>query len=682
MRNIYTCAQAAVSVLRQSVAAARQLTGAKGRAAALAAGALLAAAASAQSPDASDWGSYGQDAFGQRFSSLDEVNRTSISRLDVAWTYQTRALDAGVLGSTRMSFAATPVLAFGLLYLQTPTNIVIALDPDTGAQHWRRDLQSRRDRAYAEVVSRGVSVWQDSDPKHQGPCAQRVLAGTLDARLVALDARTGDPCDDFGTAGVVDLTAELRIPDRAGYEITSPPAIYGASVIVGATIEAAGAATAGRGIIRAYDVRTGAKLWSFDPLPDSPDHPAAGEWQPQQAASAGGGGAWGVMSVDEDSGMVLVPTGPASPAYFGGTRTGSNRFASSLLALDARTGKLLWSRQLVHHDLWNLDVAAQPVLADIEVQGVPRPAVVQATASGMIYVFDRTRGEEIFPIIEKPVPVSHVPSELAWPTQPFSMLPPLVPQQKLKPADAWGITFWDRSQCRDLIASHRNEGIFTPPDLTGTITLPGHLGGVGWGGITFDEDRQRIIAAVNLMPEVVTLVPRAEYEGQVRSGRYPQATFGAQAGTPYGVRREPLLSPWGLPCTPPPWGQLVSVDLRHNRIVWQVPLGSSEGMGPKWAPPRDFGVPSAGGPLATAGNLVFMAGTRDGYFRAFDIETGRLLWKRHLPAGGQSTPMSYRAGRDQRQFIVICAGGNGPLGVPVGDYVIAFALPPLSQRKP
>jgi quinoprotein glucose dehydrogenase len=300
----------------------------------------------------------------------------------------------------------------------------------------------------------------------------------------------------------------------------------------------------------------------------------------------------------------------------------------------------------------------------------------------MLYVLERTRGEEISPIIEKPVPASRVAGEQAWPTQPFSQLPPLVPQAKIKSEDAWGITFWDRYKCRQLIASHRSEGIFTPPDTTGTITVAGHLGGVGWGGIAFDEDRQRVIAAVSLLPEVVTLVPRAQYEQQVRSGEYPGATFLPQEGTPYGVRREPLLSPWGLPCTAPPWGELVSVDLRHNRIVWQVPLGSTATMGPKWVPPRDFGVPSAGGPIATAGELVFVGGSIDGYFRAFDIETGRALWKYALPAGGQSTPMTYRAGRYQRQYIVICAGGNGQLGTPGGDYVIAFALPTLAPRRP
>jgi quinoprotein glucose dehydrogenase len=428
-------------------------------------------------------------------------------------------------------------------------------------------------------------------------------------------------------------------------------------------------------VIRAFDARSGTLLWAFDPIPDSPTHPAAAEWNLAQAATTGAANSWGLMSIDEDNGLVLVPTGSASPGYFGGTRLGSNRFADSLLALDARSGKLVWHQQLVHHDLWDYDLAAQPVLGDIEVQGVPVPAVIQATKTGMLYVFDRTKGQSLFPINEKPVPPSFVAGEQASPTQPFSAIPSLVSQKPVDPADAWGVTFWDRGKCRDLLSAHRNEGIFTPPDPHGTILSPGYIGGVNWGGIAFDEQRQRVIAAVNHLPMLVTLVPQAELQEQIRSGNYPNSDFAKQAGTPYAMRREPLLSPWGLPCTAPPWGTLVSVDLRRNRIAWQVPLGSTEGIGPWFAPTRDFGMPNMGGPIATAGDLVFVGAAMDSYFRAFDIETGRELWKHRLPAGGQATPMTYRAGRNQRQFIVIAAGGHGVLNTPRGDYVIAFALP-------
>ena len=644
--------------------------------AAAAATASLAAAAYGQSPDASDWGYYGGDAFGEHYSSLDEINRKNVSKLQVAWTYRTGELGAGFARAGKLTFEATPILAFGALYLETPTNIVIALDPESGRERWRYDPHIDRSRHYSEAAARGVSVWEETDPKRQPQsCARRIFTGTLDARLLALDAQTGKPCADFGTHGQVDLTQGVRLRERDEYLVTSPPAIRGDLLVVGSAVGDNGATDVERGIVRAFDVHTGGLRWSFDPIPDSPSHPAAADWDAAQAAATGAANAWGVMSVDEDHGLIYVPTGSASPDFFGGKRLGSNRFANSLLALDAATGKLIWQQQLVHHDLWDFDLAAQPVLVDVEVQGIPVPAVIEATKSGMLYVFERTKGRPLFPIEERRVPASLVPGEQASPTQPFSSLPSVVSQRPVGPGDAWGITFWDRGKCRDLIASHRNEGIFTPPDTRGTIMSPGYIGGVNWGGVAFDARRQRVFAAVNHLPMVVTLIAPGDLGKEAASGKYPNSEFARQAGAPYAMRREPLLSPWGLPCTAPPWGSLVSVDLRHNRIVWQVPLGSTEGIGPWFAPTRDFGTPNMGGPIATAGDLVFVAAAMDSYLRGFDLETGRELWKYRLPAGGQATPMTYRAGRSQRQFLVISAGGDGVLGTPRGDYVMAFALP-------
>jgi quinoprotein glucose dehydrogenase len=660
----------AAAAARSRARAARLL-----RWAAASAGCAATAGVLAQSPAASDWGYYGGDAFGRHFSSLDQINRSNVARLAVAWTYRTGELGAGFARADKLTFEATPVLAFDLLYVETATNIVIALDPQTGRPRWRFDPHIDRTRAYAEASSRGVSVWQNADPAASGPCRRRVFTGTLDARLLALDADTGRACADFGDAGQVDLTRGLRIRDVGAYLVTSPPAIFGNAVIVGSAIGDNRATDVERGVIRAYDAGSGAQLWSFDPLPDSPSHPAASEWNAVQAAGTGAGNAWGVMSVDQEHGLVLIPTGSASPDFYGGLRLGSDRFADSLLALEAHSGRLVWQQQLVHHDLWDYDLAAQPVLGDLEVHGVPVPAVIQATKSGMLYVFERTRGEPLFPIIEKRVPASVVAGERASATQPFSSLPALTPQRALEPDDAWGLTFWDRAKCRHLIASLRDNGIFTPPDTRGTLLLPGYIGGVNWGGIVFDEEHARVIAAVNLLPTVVTLISRPELEREVRSGRYPHSEFARQLGTPYAMRREPLLSPWGLPCTDPPWGTLVSVDLHRGRIAWRVPLGSTEGLTPWFLPALEFGMPNMGGPIATAGNLVFVSAATDSYLRAFDIETGRELWKYKLPAGGQATPMTYRAGRDQRQYLVISAGGHGPLGTPRGDYVVAFALP-------
>ncbi|HEY6483446.1 MAG TPA: pyrroloquinoline quinone-dependent dehydrogenase, partial [Steroidobacteraceae bacterium] len=506
-------------------------------------------------------------------------------------------------------------------------------------------------------------------------CSRRVFTGTLDARLIALDAVTGKPCSGFGAAGQIDLTAGLQIRDRPAYLVTSPPAIHGDVIVVGSSIGDNRAAHLERGVIRGFDVRTGIERWAFDPLPDGPLHPAAPEWNLTQAAGTGAANAWGAMSVDDEHGLIFVPTGSASPDFYGGTRLGSNRFANSLLALDSASGRLVWSQQLVHHDLWDFDLAAQPVLLDVAIRGIPVPAVIEATKTGMLYVFDRASGHPLSTLTERPVPPSHVPGEQAAPTQPFSGLPALVSQRRLDPADAWGVTFWDRGKCRELIESHRNEGIFTPPDTRGTILSPGYIGGVNWGGIAVDESRQRVFAAVNHLPMVVTLMSAQTLRRELASGEFPQSDFALQAGTPYAVRREALLSPWGLPCTPPPWGTLVSVDLHRNRINWQVPLGSTDELGPWFAPTRTFGTPNMGGPIVTAGGLVFVGATMDRYFRAFDAETGRELWKYRLPAGGQATPMTYRAGAGHRQYVVIAAGGHGPLGTPRGDYVVAFALP-------
>jgi quinoprotein glucose dehydrogenase len=378
-----------------------------------------------------------------------------------------------------------------------------------------------------------------------------------------------------------------------------------------------------------------------------------------------------------------VPTGSASPDFFGGERVGTNRYANSLVALQAATGKVAWHQQLVHHDLWDYDTAAQPVLVDLVRDGRNVAAVVQATKMGLLFVFDRETGAPLFDIVERPVPRSAVAGEQAWPTQPIPALPPpLVSHSPVKPEDAWGLTFWDRGKCRDLIAQYRSEGIYTPPSVEGTILYPGYGGGTNWGGFAFDSERQWAIVPTTQLPMVVTLIPTESVRPLARSGDYPDSEFALQTGAPYGMRREALLSPFGLPCTPPPWGTLSAVDLRSGEIKWQVPLGSTRDLAPFFVPSRTLGTPNLGGPIATAGGLVFIGAAMDNYLRAFDVETGKELWKGRLPAGGQATPMTYRAGAGNRQFVVIAAGGHGNLGTKQGDYLIAFALPRPEEDAP
>jgi quinoprotein glucose dehydrogenase len=637
---------------------------------------LRASPARAQDPAASDWGYWGGDAFGRRYSSLRQIDRGNVGTLRIAWTYRTGELGAGLARADKLAFEATPVFAFGTLYLSTPTDIIIALDAATGRERWRYDPRIDRRRDYPHVTSRGVAAWSDPDPVQGAPCPRRIFEGTLDGRLLAVDADTGQLCAGFGAAGVIALGGPDAPVGGGDSPVISPPVLYRDVVIVGSST----GERAARGMLRAFDARSGAVRWSFATLPATAEHPAASDWQPSQIGAARGGAPSGVMSVDPGRGMVFVPTGSASPDFYGASRLGSNRLADSLLALDATTGKLLWDRQLIHHDLWGLDLTAQPSLIELELDGVSSTAVIEATRSGMLFVFDRESGVPVFPLLERRVPESRAPGESAAPTQPYSVLPALVSLEPASAADAWGLTFWDRGKCRERLAALRNEGAFTPPDLHGTLLYPGAIGGVDFGGIAYDPLRQRVIAAVNHLPFSDTLLEAPEWERELREQRagngYQRAVFTRPDGARFGLRREPLLSPFGVPCTAPPWGTLAEVDLKTRRIVWQVPLGSTEGFAPWWMPVRNFGMPGLGGPIVTAGDLVFIGAAPDAYLRAFDIETGREIWKHRLPAAGEATPMTYVAGHEPRQFVVIAAGGNGELGTPRGDWLVAFALPP------
>jgi len=638
----------------------------------------LAAPPGRQADDPDDWSWYGGDPGGSRYSQARQINRDNVERLQTAWTYRTGELGAGFASADSLTFEATPILVGDSLYLSTATNIVIAIDPATGRERWRYDPKTPRDTHYSEAASRGVSSWIDPLADSTAACAQRIFFGTLDARLIAIDGHTGQPCADFGVAGTVDLAAGARVTQRGGYLVTSPPAIYRDLVITGSAIGDNRAVELERGIVRAFDARTGELRWSWDPIPTDDASAQATGWTAQGAKHTGAANAWSILSVDVGRGLVFVPTGSASPDYFGGERTGNNEYANSLVALRADSGEVVWHRQLVHHDLWDYDLAAQPMLIDFERDGKLIPAVVQATKTGMLFIFDRETGEPVFDIIERPVPASDVAGESTSPTQPFPATPALASHAAVTPNDAWGLTFYDRGKCRDLISQYRSEGIFTPPSLRGTIIAPGYAGGVNWGSLAFDNERQLVIAAVNHLPMVATLIPRDRFDPKQLSAAHPDSDIGRQQGTPYGVRREPLLSPLGLPCVAPPWGTLAAVDLRRNTIRWQVMLGSTRDKTPWFVPSSTLGMPNMGGPIVTAGGLALVAAATDNYLRAFDVETGRELWKGRLPAGGQATPMTYQ--RDGRQFVVIAAGGHGKLGTQRGDYVVAFALPD-SARK-
>ncbi|HEX7029190.1 MAG TPA: pyrroloquinoline quinone-dependent dehydrogenase [Gammaproteobacteria bacterium] len=622
-------------------------------------------------PD-TNWPSYGNDPGGSRYAPLAQITPENVAGLEVAWTYRTGDLGEGFASGENMAFEATPILVGGTLYLSTPYNQVHAIDAATGERRWMFDPRIPKDLWYSENTSRGVSAWRDPGAAGGAPCALRIFIGTLDARLIALDSETGKPCADFGDAGSVDLAAGARLRDEGDYLVTSPPVTWRDLVITGSAVGDNRAVDVELGIVRAFDARTGELAWSWDPIPRSADNPAYKEWTGKAAEWTGAANAWSVLSVDVERGIVFVPTGSASPDFYGGERPGDNRHANSIVALDAATGEVIWARQLVHHDVWDYDVASQPVLIELERDGEKIPAVVQATKMGMLFVFHRETGEPLFGIEERPVPASDVPGEKLSPTQPFSALPPLVSHAPLTPDDAWGITFWDRGRCRDLIAKYRSEGIYTPPSLEGTIVWPGYAGGSNWGSVSFDPERQFVIANTMQLPFVVQLIPRDDLEKVRESGVYEDSQFARQAGTPYGMRRKVLESPLGAPCNPPPGGMLAAMNLRTGKIQWQVPLGTTEDLAP-WPFDDIEGVPNIGGSIVTAGGLIFIGAAADDYLRAFDIATGKELWKGRLPAGGQATPMTYRM--NGRQYVVIAAGGHGGAGTTRGDYVVAFALP-------
>jgi quinoprotein glucose dehydrogenase len=625
-----------------------------------------------------DWPQYGRDQEGTRYTPLDQINRGNVAYLRKAWEYHTGDFSDGSDGRPETTFQATPILVDGVLYLATVYGRVIALDPETGAELWTYDPGVDATLKRGEFANRGVAYWRAAGAVQGRACARRILVATVDARLIALDAAGGTPCPGFGQAGQVDLSRGVDLGahqvDTREYGVTSPPVVVGDLVVVGSAIGDNRAATLERGIVRAFDTRTGALRWLWDPIPRRPTDPAFRTWAHGSARRTGAANVWAQLSVDAARDLVFVPTSSPSPDYYGGQRRGRNSYADSVVALRGSSGKLVWHYQIVHHNIWDYDLPAQPSLITVRKDGRDIPAVAQATKMGFLFLLDRETGAPIFPVEERPVPRSDVPGEQAWPTQPFPTRPrPLAPTT-LSSEDAWGLSPWDRHQCRNLIQRYRNDGIFTPSSLAGTIQYPGVTGGTNWGSVAVEPRRGWVILNMSRLPSVTGLIPRATLEAG-RPEVPDDAAISKMEGTPYGLFRNPaLLSPLGLPCTKPPWGTLLAVDTASGEVQWEVPLGTVRDLAPVPLPIR-WGTPSLGGPIVTGGGLVFIAAAMDNYLRAFDLETGKELWRGRLPAGGQATPMSYRLGENGRQFVVIAAGGHGRMGTDIGDSVVAFALP-------
>ena len=624
-----------------------------------------AAATTARPADTVDvgngWGHYGGDPGGRRYSTARRINADNVDRLAPVWEYRTGNMTARADHMGQAATEGTPILVGEALIFCTPFNEVIALDPVTGTERWRFDpgIDLGQDPAN-QFVCRGVAHWRDADSLVT--CANHIFMGTNDARLIAIDAATGNRCAGFGVDGEVRIDPGMPLVWPGEFQITSPPVTIGDTVVVGSAISDNARVVAPAGSVRAFDTRTGAPRWEWDPIPRTVRDPAAPSWQGSQPPREGHANAWAPLAVDEERGLVFVPTSSPSPDFFGGLRPGDNRHANSVVALEAATGRVRWSFQTVHHDVWDYDLPAQPGLYSVWRDGRLHDVVAQVTKTGLVFVLDRDTGEPFLPVEERSVPQTGATGEWLSPTQPFPVATPPVVPNRLTPDDAFGLTWFDRMHCRRQIEDALADGLFTPPSERGTLLYPFTGGGANWGGAAYDPTRNLLVINMNSIAHHVQLIPTDRVE-EARKVFHDQEVA-PQTGAPFGMKRQLLLSPLGIPCTPLPWGVLAAVDLASGDIVWRRPLGEIAG-----AP---LGLPSYGGPIVTAGGLVFIGATVDDTLRAFDVATGEQLWSWLLPAAGQATPMTYV--REGRQYLVIYAGGNPTAYGRLGDTVLAFAV--------
>jgi quinoprotein glucose dehydrogenase len=602
------------------------------------------------------WEHWGGDRGGLRFSPLTQITPANVGQLVRAFEFRTGDLERRAPAvMARTKFQATPLLVEDSLIFCSPFNEVIALDPGTGLQKWRYDPKiSTEHRLGNRYNCRGVAWWVDDQAAENAACRARIFTGTNDVRVIALDARTGIPCADFGTGGEVRIdTGKLEWPGE--FQITSAPVVSRGVVVVGSAISDNRRVDAPRGTVRAFDARTGRPRWSFDPL----DH---------AGIEAGHANVWAPMSADEERGMFFLPTSSPSPDFWGGKRPGNNEHANSVVALRAETGEMVWSFQTVHHDVWDYDLPAQPTLARIDIGEGMRDVVIQPNKQGFVFVLDRDTGKPVWPVEERPVPQGGAEGEKLSPTQPFPTHVPVLTPQTISPDEVFGlIPFRDRAVCREQLAAARNEGLYTPPSTQGTVIFPMTGGGVNWGSAAFDPVNQILYANTSRAVNIVKLIPRAAAEGFEPP---PGHDFGRQLGAPFAMTRALAASPLGMPCNKPPWGMMVAVDLKAGKILWQSPVGTVEDRAPLGMA-FSWGTPLVSGLVITAGGLAF-TGAMDAYLRAFDAKTGEELWQGRLPVPGVANPMSYLWKGEQ--YVAIAAGGHSEAGTSIGDSVVAFRL--------
>ena len=618
---------------------------------------------------AQSWLYYGGDEGGSRFSALDQINRDNVGDLELVWTFRTGAVDENPKLKSFIDFQATPILlpaeAGGHLIVCTPFIKVIALDPQSGQERWTFEPEFSKVPYAGRFQCRGISQWRDPKAAEDARCATRLFLPLPDLRLLAIDARDGELCTDFGVDGVVDVRPHIETLKPAegviGTQLLAPATVINGVVVVTTTANKLQSAKSLNGAIRGFDARNGKLRWTFDPLVR-----IATKELDATPPDVGGGNVGTIMSTDSERDLLFLPTASAAPNFWGVNRPGDNRYASSLVALRGSTGEVVWHFQIVHHDVWSHDVPSPPIVVDIRRDGEVIPAVIQMSKSGMVFTFHRETGEPLFPIEERPVSTDGIPGELLSPTQPFTVKPPPLVRMEISPDDAWGFTIFDRSVCRKKIAALRWGSVYEPPTTQGTIMYPQVGGGINWGGGAFDPERNMLITPVSEIPYYVRLVPIEDVDPDM-----PELP-GYIDGTPYAVEQGPLLSPFLSPCTAPPWSQLVAVDMSVGEIKWKIPFGVLDKVMPVPLP-LNWGVASVGGPIVTGGGLIFIGATADSRFRAFDIDTGMELWQDILPTSAMATPMTYAVGG--RQYVVIAAGGHsGYYTHGVNDYLLAYAL--------
>lgn len=636
----------------------------------------------ASSPGAAqtEWRAWGNSQGGTRYADVDQLTPENVAGLEVAWQFETRATPRPG-GAAGLAFETVPLKIGNTLYACSPHNVIFAIDAVTGKQIWKYDPKTD-DRGLAFANCRGVA-YHAVPAAPDVPCAARVYTTTIDARLIAIDARNGTPCAGFGNGGTVDLRAGIGRHAKALYYVTSAPIVSGGVLVTGSYALDGQSINEPSGVVRAFDLISGQMVWAFDPA-----NPGSGApLQPGQTFKPGTPNMWSMASTDEKLGLVYLPMGVATPDFFGGFRSPEvERFSNAIVAVDNKTGKVRWVFQIVHHDLWDYDVAAQPVLTDFRSNGQLRPALITISKTADAFVLDRETGQPLSRVVERRVPQGAVPGDFTAPTQPFSVDMPNFTGPEPTEKRAWGLTPLDQLWCRIAFKKMRYEGRYTPPREDVSIMFPGSGGGVNWGSVSIDEGRRIMIVNSTHMPMHNQLITAEEV---VRRGMQKIEIGGPgvslelfrlgvpQWGAPYGgVVNNPFLSPLRVPCMQPPYGTVSAVNLDTRKVMWSKPIGLADRMGPLGMSsllPVTMGLPTLGGSLTTRGGLTFIATTPDRRLRAYETVTGRLLWQADLPANANAIPMSY-IGADGRQYIVIAAGGSTALAFNDKNILMAFAL--------